>query len=161
MAQTVDMEELTLQVKEVARRQGAALVGVAPVERFEPQPPVGDQAPRGHHPQDFLPEARAVISVAQPVLNPAMDAPAMLADRELEMIPEHARFPYLEAFYNRVAHVVHDYMLEFVGQIVGQHLLARGYQAMIFPTTGLHPRVDGLSDEETWEGPPSPRAREF
>jgi ferredoxin len=95
------------------------------------------------------------------VLNPALDTPAFLADREMEMIPDHAKYPYLEMFYNRVAHVVHDYMLEFVGQMVGQHLLAHGYQTMIFPTTGLHPRVDNLTDEQTWEGPPSEKARQF
>jgi epoxyqueuosine reductase QueG len=47
--------------------------------------------------------------------------------------------------------VVHDYMLEFIGQVVGQHLLSHGYQAMIFPTTGLHPSVSGLTEKQIWE----------
>lgn len=150
-----DTDKLTAEVKEVARRQGAVLVGVASIDRFDPLPPLYDAAPRGHHPRDFLPEARSVISVAMPILNPVMDAPAALADQEMEMVPDHVKYPYLEMFYNRVGHVVHDYMLEFIGQVVGQFLLAHGYQAMIFPTTGLHPSVDGLSDVEIWEGPPS------
>lgn len=148
-----DMEKLTESVKQLAKHQGAVLVGVAPVERFEPLPPLYDAVPKGHHPKDFLPEAKSVIAIAQPILNPVMDAPAFLVDKEMEMIPPHAKYPYLEVLYNRVGHVVHDYMLEFIGQVVGQYLLGQGYQAMIFPTTGLHPSVSGMSDQDIWEGP--------
>ena len=147
-------DHLTQEVKEVAKRAGAVLVGVAPVERFDPMPPLYDAAPRGHHPKDFLPEARSVISVAMPILNPVMDAPAILATRDdLEMMPPEAKYPFMEMFYNRVGHVVHDQMLEYIAQLVGQRLMAEGYDAMIFPTTGLHPGVDGLTDKEIFEGP--------
>jgi epoxyqueuosine reductase QueG len=148
-----DTSKLTKAVKDLARQHGAALVGIASIERFDPMPPLYDAPPKGHHPRDYLPDARAVISIAQPILNPVMDAPAVLADQEMEMIPDHVKYPYLETLYNRVGHVVHDYMLEFIAQIVGQHLLGHGYQAMIFPTTGLHPKVDGATDIEIWEGP--------
>jgi len=72
----MNTDELTGQAKEIARRHGAALVGVGPVDRFDPMPPLSDAAPEGHHPRDFLPDARSVISIAQPILNPVMDAPA-------------------------------------------------------------------------------------
>jgi epoxyqueuosine reductase QueG len=136
-------------------------VGVASIDRFDPMPPLYDGVPEGHHPRVFLPEARSVISIAMPILPAVLDAPAVLADVEMEMIPAHVKYPYLETFYNRVGHVVHDYMLEFIGQVVGQYLLGQGYRAMIFPTTGLHPRVDDLSDIEIWEGPPRGAAQEF
>ncbi len=151
MSSKQDADKLTESVKEIAKRQGAMLVGIAPVERFDPIPPLYDAVPEGHHPRDFLPEARSVISVAMPILNPVMDAPAFLVDRELEMIPPIVKYPYMEVLYNRVGHVVHDNMLEFIGQIVGQYLLTQGYQAMIFPTTGLHPSVSGLTDVQIWE----------
>jgi len=144
-------DKLTESVKEIAKRQGAMLVGVAPIERFDPMPPLHDAVPKGHHPRDFLPEARSVISFAMPILNPVMDAPASLVDRDLEMIPSIVKYPYMEVLYNRVGHAVHDSMLEFIGQIVGQYLLTQGYQAMIFPTTGLHPSVSGLTDVQIWE----------
>lgn len=144
--------DLTETVKELARRQGAALVGIAPVERFDPMPPLWDAAPKGSHPRDFLPEARSVISIAQPILNPVLEAPAVLADREMEMIPAHVKYPYLELLYDRVGHAVHDVMLELIGQVVGQHLQALGYEAMILPTTGVHPHVEGLTEREVWEG---------
>jgi len=146
-----NMDKLTESVKQIAKQQGAALVGIAPVERFDPMPPLYDAVPRGHHPRNFVPEAKSVISIAMPILNPVMDAPACLVDAEMEMIPDNAKYPYLEMLYNRVGHVVHDYMLEFIGQVVGQHLLSHGYQTMIFPTTGLHPSVSGLTDKQIWE----------
>ncbi len=152
MPRIQDGGKLTDEIKELAMHHGAALVGVASVERFDPRPPLHDAPPRGHHPRDYVAGARAVISIAQPILDPVMDAPARLGERELEMIPEHARRPYMEVLYNRVGHVVQDYMLEFIGQIIGQRLQQAGYRAMIFPTTGLHPRVEGMSDKETWEG---------
>jgi len=130
------------------------LVGVAPVSRFDPMPPLFDAAPRGAHPRDFVPEARSVISIAMPVLNPVIDAPAALADQELEMAPAHVKYQYLEAVYEEVGHQVHDYMLEFIAQIVGQKLQGLGYDTMIFPTTGIHPHVEGMSDLEIWESHP-------
>lgn len=145
------IEELTKSVKQVAQQHGAALVGIAPVERFDPMPPLYDSVPKGHHPKEFVPEARSIISIAMPILNPVMDAPAFLVDKELEMIPDNAKFPYMEMLYNRVGHVVHDYGLEFIGQMIGQNLLRYGHQAMIFPTTGLHPSVSGLTDKQIWE----------
>jgi len=146
-----DLAGLTESTKRLAKHQGAMLVGVASVDRFDPMPPLHDRAPRGQHPRDFLPEARSVISIAMPILNPVMDAPAVLADRDLEAVPDHAKYEYLEDFYDRVGHAVHDYMLEFIAQIVGQHLMAHGFDAMIFPTTGLHPHVSGMTDIEIWE----------
>ncbi len=155
------MEPLTQSLKELALERGAALVGVASIDRWAPQPPYGDAAPRGHHPDDFLPGTQAVISIAQPILNPVLNAPAALADEEMAMIPDHVKYAYLETFYNRVGHVVHDYMLEFIAQVIGQRLMQHGFEAMIFPTTGLHPKVGDLSDIEIWEGPPSAQAEGF
>ncbi|MBM3213266.1 epoxyqueuosine reductase [Candidatus Poribacteria bacterium] len=151
MAKKNNIEKLTESVKEIARRQGAVLVGIAPVERFDPMPPLYDAVPKGHHPKDFLPEARSVISFAIPVLNPAMDAPAFLVDKETEMIPPIVKYQYMEVFYNRVAHIIHDNMLEFIGQVVGQYLLSQGYQTMIFPTTGVHPSISGMTERQAWE----------
>ena len=154
--------ELTQQVKEWAKQAGAVLVGIAPIERFNPQPPYGDYAPRGHDPRDFVPEAKSVISIAQPVLNPVMDAPAALADIDIEMVPPDIKYPYLEMLYQTVGHRVQDYMLEQIGQIVGQRLLVEGFDAMIFPTTGLHPQMaptgigvgeEGMTDKQIWQGP--------
>ena len=153
MSKQVDAD-LTAEVKRVAIQEGAALVGIAPLERFDPLPPLFDAAPRGSHPRDFLPEAKAVISIAMPVLSPVIEAPAALADIELEMVPAHAKYEYLELLYDRVGHFVHDVKLELIAQSLGQFLLRHGYETMIFPTTGLHPHVEGMTDLEIWETHP-------
>ncbi len=148
MSKEYDMKKLTREVKKVAKQYGAALVGVAPIERYD----IFEKAPKGADPRDFVPGAKAVISIAMPVLNPVTDAPAFLIDKETEMIPDVVKYQYMEMFYNRMGHVVHDVMLEHIGQLVGQYLLSKGYQAMTFPTTGLHPNVEGMTDKEIWEG---------
>jgi epoxyqueuosine reductase len=162
MSASTGSEELTQQVKEWAKQAGAILVGIASIDRFDPQPPYYDKAPRGHDPRDFVPNARSVISFAQAVLNPVMDAPAALADVDVEMVPPDVKYPYLEMLYQTVGHRVQDYMLEQIGQIVGQKLLLEGFDAMIFPTTGLHPQLaptgigvgeEGMSDKQIWQGP--------
>lgn len=154
MTSVSETDDLTAAVKETAKRFGAALVGVAPVERFDPMPPVCDRAPEGHHPRDFLPTARSVISIAQPILDAVLDAPARLAQRTLPMIPDAVKFPYWDLVYNITGHAVQDRMLEFIGQGVGQFLMTQGYQAMIFPTTGVHPRIEGKTTPEAFGDSP-------
>jgi epoxyqueuosine reductase QueG len=145
---------LTQAVKTLAREKGAALVGVAPVERFEPMPPVYDAAPKGQHPRDFIPGARSVVSFAMPILAPVLEAPAVLGDAELDMVPAESRRHYFDVVYNRVGHVLHDYRLEFIGQMIGQLLCAHGFETMIFPTTGVHPRIGDKTKAEIWAESP-------
>ena len=155
-------KELTQAVKEVAKQHGAVLVGVASIDRFDPQPPYYDAAPKGHDPRDFVPEAKSVVSIAMPILNPVMDAPAALLDEKLELVPPDVKQAYLETLYHVMGHRVQDTMLEQITQLVGQHLLAEGYDAMIFPTSGIHPRPpnirggggeEGGSERQIWNGP--------
>ena len=154
MNNKLDMERLTKEVKEVAIRQGAVLVGIAPIERYEPMPPYYDRIPRGQNPRDFLPNAKSIISIAQPILNPAMDAPANLAEMDMEMIPPDARRGYLEAFYGKVAHYSQDVFLLLIGQFLGQFLMANGFDAMIFPTEGVHVKPsNGMTEREVMKGP--------
>ncbi len=90
------VRELTLEVKETARANGAALVGIAPAERFDPMPPVYDSAPEGQHPSDFVHGARSVISFAMPILPAVMDAPALLAEKKFEAM---VKFVFNICFY--------------------------------------------------------------
>ena len=150
----MDSAELTRMVKDMAKEKGAALVGVAPVERFDPMPPVHDAAPRGQHPRDFIPEARSVVSFAMPILPAVLEAPARLAESECDMVPVEARRPYFDVVYSRVGHALHDYQLELIGQMIGQLLQRHGFDTMVFPTTGVHPRIKEKTRAEVWKDSP-------
>jgi len=153
MARKIVVEKFTQAVKRLAKQEGAVLVGVAPIERFDPMPPVFDRPPAGHHPRDFVSNAKSVISIAQPILNDVIEAPAALLDKEIGMVPPDIKHKYLEALYNVTGHRTQDYMLEQIAQVLGQYLQVHGNRAMFFPTTGLHPEMPGMTDREIWEGP--------
>ena len=140
--------ELTRAVKDVALKAGAALVGVASMDRFEPMPPYYDKIPEGMHPKDFLPTAKSVISFAQPIFNATMDAPALLHERHLEMYPDDARDHWLDSFYHKVAHADQDFFLLAIGHLIGQFLLNEGYDAMLFPTEGVHFSLPDRSEDD-------------
>ena len=142
---------LTKRVKEIARASGAALVGIAPIERFDPMPPFNDRPPEYEHPKFFLPDAKSVISFAMPILNPVVDAPARMADIDTEFVAPDTKWQWLDLVYNQVGHKIHDERLEHIGQAIGQALLVEGYDAMIFPTTGVHPKIEGQNTHQMWQ----------
>ena len=143
--------EFTRQIKDLARSHGAALIGVAPIERFDPIPPFNDQPPEYEHPKFFVPDAKSVICFAMPIMNPVVDAPARAADIDTEFVAPDTKWRWLDLVYNQTGHVTQDFYLEFIGQFIGQRLLAEGYDAMVFPTTGIHPDVPGQTKPEMWQ----------
>lgn len=162
MTRTRASMDLTQSVKQWALDSGAALVGIASIDRFDPMPPYHDRAPEGHDPRDFVPGARSVISIAQPILNGVMDGPAVLMDRHVDMVPPDIKQAYLDLLYHVAGHHVHDEMLVQIAQVVGQRLQMEGFETMIFPTSGLHPSMaptgtgsqgEGLSERQIWYGP--------
>src|SRR5210317_1002055 len=60
-------KELTEKVREVALEAGAALVGFAPMSRFENAPP-------NQHPQTIFPPTKTVIAIAVPQPRGALKA---------------------------------------------------------------------------------------
>ena len=77
------MEILTNEVVTWLKANGASLVGIAPVERF-------DGAPKGHHPRDFLQEARSVVTFGVALLHQAVYWEEHLVNSEL-VPPEHRK----------------------------------------------------------------------
>lgn len=67
-------EELKAHLHEISH--GAALVGVASVDRFE-------GAPRGHRPQDFIADASAVVVIALPIVSGLMRWHEYMAESEI------------------------------------------------------------------------------
>jgi len=62
-------------VIDFARKAGADLVGIAPLERF-------DGAPEGHRPEDILPGARSIVAMAKRIPLPIVKSiPSPYYDR--------------------------------------------------------------------------------
>ncbi|MGB7539449.1 MAG: hypothetical protein WBM17_12995 [Anaerolineales bacterium] len=80
--------DLAGDVKQRTRDIGMDLTGVAPIERFA-------AAPAGHHPEDILPGAKAVISCARRIPNGALVGPATAYHRAMEIA--HARLDFAAA----------------------------------------------------------------
>jgi len=85
---------LTERLKRLAKASGVDLIGISPIERFE-------GAPKGHKPQDILPNAQAVVSIALNALEGTFSTPvfhvyqlsyALLRSRANEISYQLARF---------------------------------------------------------------------
>jgi epoxyqueuosine reductase len=77
---------VTDKVKQFARSNGADLVGVASVERF-------DEAPAGHHPTDLLPGAKTVVACAIRIPVGVLDGPATAYQQTMDTV--HAQLDLL------------------------------------------------------------------
>jgi epoxyqueuosine reductase QueG len=118
------MKELTAKVKEVARKAGARLVGIAPVERLA-------KAPKGHRPNDLLTTAQSVISMAC-VMPYSVAATAPSAS-------------YMTYGYNVLNQKLHE-----MAFAVAWHLEEMGFQTLPMQNTG---DVSFMKILEEWPEP--------
>ncbi len=105
-----NVKKLTESVKDVARKAGAHLVGVAPVERFE-------KAPKGHKPKDLLETARSVISMAC-------------------VMPYGVALTTPSAAYMTYGYAILNQKLHEMAFAVAWHLEENGFQALPMQNTG-------------------------
>ena len=114
-----------------ARSNGASLVGFANVERF-------DKAPKGHHPHDFLPHARTVISMAVKLPDRLVDWEGLMANSDI--IPDDEVRWEVESghWYGRVGYEAMNIRLEQLGLLLSVYLEERGFPALSFPATYAH-----------------------
>lgn len=114
-----------------ARSQGASLVGIAGAERF-------NEAPRGHRPNDILPEAKSVISMAVKLPTRLVDWEGLL--EKSEILPnDDVRWEVESAhWYGRVGYEAMNIRLEQLGLLLSIYLEERGYAALSFPATYAH-----------------------
>ena len=119
--------DLTRELLDMAKAGGASLTGVAPVERF-------DGAPRGHHPAELLPGAKAVLTFGIRILDRVMEWPDLLQGSSV--IPEDVRVEALRAvFYRRSGYDIINDRLNQVALSLANHLEDLGYASLFFPAT--------------------------
>lgn len=119
---------ITSDIKEYILAEGADLVGMAPVDRFE-------GAPRGHRPWDLLPTAKSVISFGIRLVDSIVDYPEYLLDAE-SRIPQETRAAFLvRNFYLELGHFVQDRELNLLGLKVALRLEKQGCKSLATPAT--------------------------
>jgi epoxyqueuosine reductase QueG len=119
--------DLTRELLTMAKAGGASLAGVAPVERF-------DGAPKGHHPAELLPGAKAVLTFGIRILNRVMEWPDLL--KGSQMIAEDVRVEVLRSvFYRRSGYDIINDRLNQVALDLANYLEDLGYASLFFPAT--------------------------
>ncbi len=108
------MSDLTLEVKDLARAQGAHLVGIAPVDRFE-------GAPKGHHPTDLLRGAKSVVVIAHRFFQGVLECDRF--GRKSELIPDEELWEVQQTVF-RFMYDTANMRLQQIGEDDGEALLS-------------------------------------
>jgi epoxyqueuosine reductase QueG len=120
-------EDLKKELQQLASLHGASLFGVAGTARFV-------NAPKGHHPQDFIPETNSVISIGIRIPTAVLDYEHFFIDSEL--IPASVRQKVItDHFYQTVGYDIPNRQLEQIAFLLALHLEEQGYKTLFFPST--------------------------
>jgi epoxyqueuosine reductase len=121
------MENPTDEVTTWLKDNGASLVGIANVARF-------DNVPRGHHPCDFLPGARSVVTFGVALLHQALYWEGHLVNSEL-VPPENRQDVLQDYFYRQTGYAMVNNLLDMLALRLSNLLESRGYLSLFFPAT--------------------------
>jgi len=121
------METLTNEVVTWLKANGASMVGIGPVERF-------DGAPKGHHPRDFLQEASSVVTFGVALLHQSLYWEDHLVNSVL-VSPEHRKDLLQNYFYRQTGYNMVNDLLNRLALSVANVLESRGYLSLFFPAT--------------------------
>lgn len=121
------METLTNEVVTWLKANGASIVGIGAVERF-------DGAPKGHHPRDFLQEASSVVTFGVALLHQSLYWEEHLVNSVL--VPaEHRKDLLQNYFYQQTGYNMVNDLLNRLALCVSNFLERRGYLSLFFPAT--------------------------
>ena len=121
------MEALSDKVVNWLRENGATIVGISTVDRFS-------GAPKGHHPCDFLPKARSVVTFGIPLLHHVLNWENHLVNSEL-VSSQHRKDVLQNYFYIQVGYVQVNNMLDRFALRTANLLESQGYPSLFFPAT--------------------------
>jgi epoxyqueuosine reductase QueG len=121
------MNALTKDVSVWLMNNGASLFGVALVDRF-------DGAPRGHHPRDFVPKAKSVLTFGVALLHQSLYWEEHLINSEL-VLPEYRKDVLQNYFYRQTGYNMVNDLLNRLALGAANFLESRGYLSIFFPAT--------------------------
>ena len=111
-----------------AKSNGATLTGFADTARFA-------NAPKGHHPNDFLPDARTVISMGIKLLNRLVDWEGLLDNSEVITDEDFRREMESSHWHRRFCYEATNMRLEQLALLLSLYFEGQGYKALPFPAT--------------------------
>ncbi len=120
------MSELALEVKALAKEQGAHLLGIASVDRFA-------EAPKGHHPTDLLPDARSVVVIAHRFFQSVLES-----DRfgiESDLIPKEELWGVQQTIFDFMYSTA-NMRLQMIASQMAAFLEDQGYSSLPLPAGG-------------------------
>ncbi len=123
----MDSHVLTDELRELALREGAYLIGFADVDRFQ-------GAPRGHHPAEIVKGARTVISFGIPLVEQIADWEEMFQDSEI-VGPEIRKTILQDYLYSTVNYNFINDRLDQIALRLTLHLQSRSFRSTMFPAT--------------------------
>lgn len=121
------MEIVTDKVISFLKENGADLVGISPIERF-------DGALKGHHPCDFVTKAKTVITFGVAILNSALHWEKHLIDSEI-VPPENRKDILLKLLYCESGYQKVNNLLDILALRTANFLERQGYLSLFFPAT--------------------------
>lgn len=119
--------DLKAALKEIALREGASLLGIASIDRFE-------GAPAGHGPRDFIPRAEAVISLGIKLPDAVVDRERYLAE-DTQYPPEMQQNVRETHIYTKQGYALPNLLLDEIAYRLTLLLEARGYRTLPLPAT--------------------------
>ena len=121
------MDALTSEVITWLKANGASVAGISNVERF-------DGAPRGHHPCDFLPEAKSVVTFGVALLHQALYWEDHMASSEL-VSSQHRDDVLQNYFYRQTGYALVNQLLDMLALRISNLLEGLGHCSICFPAT--------------------------
>ena len=121
------MSGVTSDVKTLAQAQGAHLVGIASVDRFE-------GAPKGHHPTDLLRGAKSVVVVAHRFFQGVLECDRF--GRKSELIPEEEVWDVRRTVFQFMYDTANMRLQQIAAQIAA-YLEEEGHAALPLPAGGF------------------------
>ena len=120
------MPELSLEVKALAKKEGAHLVGIASVDRFA-------EAPKGHHPTDLVPGAKSVVVLAHRYFQSVLESDRL--GLESDLIPKDQVWEVQQTIF-RFMYNTANMRLQMIASQIAAFLEEHGYSSLPLPAGG-------------------------
>ena len=119
-------KELSVEIKGFAREKGAHIVGIASADRFA-------NAPKGHRPEDLLPDAKSVVCIGMRYFHTILDNDRACQDSEI--LSEEDKTS-LRKYMFTFLYDTDNAAMQVIGVHIAHMLSDKGYPSLPLPSSG-------------------------